>query len=59
MNWYLEMELYHGTIELDILKEGFLLTFIFEDDFANIDETLQEIKGVIFRMPQEPMEWVQ
>jgi len=59
MNWYMETELRHGIEEWDILREGFLLTFSFEDDFASIDEALQEIKGVIFRMPQEPLEWVQ
>jgi len=41
------------------LNEGFLLTFSFEDGFVSIDEALQEIKGVIFRAPTEPMEWVQ
>jgi len=35
------------------------LTFSFEDDFTSIDEVLHEINAVIFRMPQEPMEWVQ
>lgn len=48
----------HGTVAWDILQEGFLLTFNFEDRFASIDEALQEIKAVIFRMLQEPMEWV-
>ena len=59
MNWYLETDPCHGTAKWDILMEGFLLTFNFEDGFASIDEALQEIKVVIFRMPQEPMEWVQ
>lgn len=49
MNWCLEMELHHGTTEWDISKEGFLLTFSFEDGFASIDEALQEIKAIIFR----------
>lgn len=40
MNWYLEMKFYHGTVEWDVLKEGFLLTFSFEDDFASINEAL-------------------
>lgn len=53
------MELRHGTAEWDLLKEGFLLTFSFEYDFASIDEALQEIKAVIFRTPKEPMEWTQ
>lgn len=58
MNWHLQTELSHGTMEWDLLKEGFLLTFNFEYGFTSIDEALQEIKAVIFRMPQEPMEWV-
>jgi len=31
MNWYIEMELHHGMRKWDILREGFLLTFTFED----------------------------
>lgn len=41
MNWYLEIELCHGTNEWDILRESFLLTSIFEDGFECIDEALQ------------------
>lgn len=59
MNWYLERELRHGTTKWDILREGFLMTFYFEDGFKRIDEALQEVKLVIFRIPQEPLEWVQ
>jgi len=59
VKWYLETKLCHGTTKWDLLKEGFLLTFIFEDGFTSIDEALQEIKVVIFVTPQEPMEWVQ
>jgi len=59
MNWYLEMELHHGTVEWDSLRESFLLTFSFEDGFECIDETLQEIKAAIFRTSEEPVEWVQ
>jgi len=55
MNRYLEMELYHGTTEWDILRESFLLTFNFEDRFECIDEAIQEIKAIIFRMHEEPM----
>ena len=40
MNWYLEMELCHGTAEWDALKGGFLLNFSYEDGFASIDEAL-------------------
>ncbi len=59
MNWYLETKLHHSTTEWDVLKEGFLLTFSFEYDFASIDEALQEVKVVIFGMSIEPMEWTQ
>lgn len=59
MNWYFETELRHGTEDWDILREGFLLTFSFEDGFESIDEALQDIKAVIFRTPREPLEWVQ
>lgn len=45
--------------EWDILREGFLLTFSFEDSFASINEALQEIKAVIFITLKEPMEWTQ
>ena len=31
MNWYLETKLYHGTNRWDILRQGFLMTFSFED----------------------------
>ena len=58
MNWYLEIELCHGIVEWDILREGFLLTFNFEDGFACIDGSLQEIKAIILRTPQEPLEWI-
>jgi len=40
MNWYLEMELYNGTVEWDILREGFFMIFNFEDGFENIDEAM-------------------
>jgi len=40
MNWYLETVLHHGTAEWDILREGFLMTFSFEDGFGSIDEAL-------------------
>jgi len=56
MIWYLKMELFHVTTECDVLKEGYLLTFSFEDGFVSINEALQEIKEVIFRMWQETME---
>ena len=59
MNWYLKTELCHGIVEWDVLKEGFLLTFSFEDKFSSIDEALQEIKVVIFRTSKELMEWTE
>lgn len=59
MNWYLETELRHGTAKWDILREGFLMTFSFEDGFESIDEALQEVKAMIFRIPQDPLELVQ
>ena len=40
MNWYLETELRHDTAEWDILREGFLMTFSFENGFERIDEAL-------------------
>ena len=54
MNWYLEIEVYHDTEEWNVL----LMTLIFEDAFKRIDEYLQEVKAVIFRIRQELMEWV-
>lgn len=33
MNWYLEIELCHGIDKWDILRQGFLMTFSFEDGF--------------------------
>lgn len=48
MNWYLETKLHHGITEWDILREGFLITFSFEDRFKTINEALQEVKATIF-----------
>lgn len=60
MNWYTEIELCHGTSEWDILREGFLLTFTFEDCWWDIvDGALQAVKAPIFKIPQEPMEVLQ
>ena len=64
MNWYIETEFHHGTNEWDILREGFLLTFMFEDSWWDtLDDVLQAVKETIFKIPQEPMkvlqpEWV-
>jgi len=41
MNWYIEIELHHGTGEWDIRCEGFMMTFSFEDGFDSIYEALQ------------------
>lgn len=47
MNWYLETQLCHGTGEWDILHEGFVMAFNFEDGFDYIDEVLQEVKATV------------
>ena len=60
MNWYAKTELYHGTSEWDILCEGFLLSFMFEDHWWDtIDDALQAVKATIFKITQEPMELLQ
>ena len=57
MNWYTETELRHGMSEWDIFREGFLLTFTFEDRWWDtVDNALQVVKAAIFKIPQEPME---
>jgi len=55
MNWYVEIELFHGTSEWDILCEGLIMTFSLGDRFDNIDEVLQEVKATIFRILQDPL----
>ena len=50
MNWYLEIEIRHGTGEWDILHERFIMRSIFEDGFDYIDEAVQEVKATIFRI---------
>ena len=59
MNWYMETELRHGTGEWDILREGFIMTFSFEDRFDYIEEALQEVKAAVFRIPQDPLDLIQ
>ena len=59
MNWYVETELRHGTGEWNILHDGFMMTFSFEDGFDNIDEVLQEVKTSIFRISQDPLDLIQ
>lgn len=45
MNWYTEMELYHGTSEWDILRERFLLIFMFKYHlWDTVDNALQAVK---------------
>lgn len=48
MNWYLETELHHGTVNLEDFVEGFILTFNFEYDFPCIYLALQTIRENIF-----------
>jgi len=51
------MEHRHGTSKWDILHEGFFLTFTFEDRWSDtVDDALQVVKLVIFKIPQERME---
>lgn len=60
MNWYTGMEIHHGMSKWDILRKGFLLTFTFEDHWWDVvDDVLQVVKVVIFKIPQEPMEVLQ
>ena len=58
MNCYTKIELRHEKSEWDILHKGFLMTFSFEDGFDNIDEALQEVKVVILRIPQNPLDLI-
>lgn len=60
INWYTKTDLCHGTSEWDILREGLLLTFMFEDHWLDIvDDALQAVKETIFKIHQEPMEVLQ
>lgn len=59
MKWYLEIKLCHDTAEWDILREGFVMTFSFEDGFERINEVLQEVKVEIFIILQDPLELIQ
>lgn len=59
-NWYTEIEIRHGTTKWDVLHEGFLLTFSFEDPWADtVEDALQAVKATIFKISQEPRELVQ
>ena len=56
MNWYTKTELRHGMGEWDVLHEGFLLTFTFEDHWSDtVDNALQAVQVAIFKIPQEPI----
>jgi len=59
VNWYIEIELHHGTSEWDILREIFMMTFIFEDKFDGIGEELQEVKEAFFSILQDPLDLTQ
>ena len=58
-NWYIETKLRHGTCERDIIREGFMMTFSFEDMFDCIEEALHEVKSTIFRIPHDPVDLAQ
>jgi hypothetical protein len=47
-NWYTDQELCKGTATLTVLQHNLTVTFSFEHDNPNIDETLKKIRGVIF-----------
>jgi len=52
MNLYTETKLCHGTRKWDVLHEGFMLTFKFEDHWSDtVDDALQAVKAVIFKIP--------
>jgi len=55
-NWYVEIDIRHGTGEWDILREGFMMKFSFEGGFDSIEEALKEVKAAIFRIPQDPLD---
>lgn len=59
MNWFMETELRHGTKEWDVLHQVFFMTFNFEDGFECIDEALQEVKEMIFKISQDPLGFIQ
>lgn len=59
MNWYLEMELRHGTIDWYDMKKTFVISFSFEDGLQCIYDVIHEIKVVFFITMKEPTTWVQ
>lgn len=48
MKWYLETQLWHGTVNWADLVKGFILTFTFEDDCPCIDFQIQIVIEKIF-----------
>jgi len=46
-NWYLERDLRHGIASWEDMVDGFILTFIVEDDCPYIDSSLQIVKRKI------------
>ena len=59
MNLYLETKLHHDTNEWDILRQGFVMTFKFEDGFECINEALQEVTETILGIPHDPLDLIQ
>eukprot|EP00253_Pinus_taeda_P004849 PITA_04849 len=60
IDWATDMNgIRHGIGEWDILCEGFIISFSFEDGFECIDEVLQEVKVAIFRIPQDTLDLIQ
>lgn len=47
-NWYTETELPRGTESWSLLIEGFKLTFGFESEYPQIDDSLEVIKVKVF-----------
>jgi len=50
-NWYVELELRHGTKDWAEMIRHFVATFNFEDDSSPIDTALQIIRGKVFIEP--------
>jgi len=59
MNWYLETELRHSIVKWDIIREGFLMPFSFEDGLERTDKAVQKVKETTFKIPQDPLELIQ
>jgi len=59
INWYLETDLHHGTVNWNDMKDNFIFTFSFVDGFQFIDDALQEIREEILWTPNELIAWLQ